>query len=96
MAEGPIYVILDMIVLVMQNTLGTIFGILGLSGNLMESLAAVTSAGGGLGLLIVLVIIFAAGFFVVKFLLGSMKTMAILILLGLAILAFLFVGSAFV
>lgn len=96
MAEGPIYVILDMIVLVMQNTLGTIFGILGLSGNLLDSLAAVTSAGGGLGLIIVLVIIFAVGFFVVKFMFGSMKTIGILILLGLGILAFLFMGSAFV
>ncbi len=96
MVEGPIYVIIDMIKLLLENTIGTIFGLLGLSGDLLSSLSVVSSVGGGLGLVIVLVILFAAGFFVVKFLLGSMKTAAFLILAGLAILAFLFIGSAVV
>ncbi len=96
MVEGPIYVILDMITLVLKNTVGTIFSLLGLSENLLGSLTAVTLAGGGLGLAIVLVIIAVVGFFVVKFLLRSMKLIAILILLGLGVLAFLFVGSALV
>ncbi|UCD02918.1 MAG: hypothetical protein JSV63_04005 [Candidatus Aenigmatarchaeota archaeon] len=96
MAEGPIYVILDMITVVIQNTIGTVFSLFGLSGNLLESLSLVSAAGGGLGLAIVLIIIAGVGFFVVKFLLRSMKLIGILVLAGLGILAFIFVGSAFV
>jgi hypothetical protein len=96
MAEGPVFVILDMIALVIRNTLNTIFSLFGLSGDLLSSLSLVSAAGGGLGLIIVLVILAAVGFFIVKFLFGSMKTVSLLILAGLAILAFLFIGSAVV
>ncbi len=96
MAEGPIFVMLDMISLILENTIGTILSLMGLGGNLIESLSGVLGVGGGLGLIIVIVILAAVGFFVVKFIFGSMKTIAMLMLGGLAILAFLFIGSAFV
>jgi hypothetical protein len=96
MAEGPLYVILDMITLILDNTIGTLLRLLGMSGNLMESLSLVSSVGGGLGLLIVLAVIFVVGFFVFKFLLRSMKTIGMLILALLAVLALLFIGSSFV
>jgi hypothetical protein len=95
MAEGPIYIILDMLTTIIKNTVETVFTLLGLSGDLLSSLSVVLSVGGGLGLLIVLIVLGAVGFFVVKFLLGSMKTVAMLILGFLAILAFLFIGAAF-
>jgi hypothetical protein len=96
MAEGPIYVIMDMVTLLLGNTVKTIFSLMGLSGDLLSSLSAVVGAGGGLGLVIVLVVLGLVGFFVVKFLLGSMKTVAFLVLATLAILAFMFIGSALV
>jgi hypothetical protein len=96
MTEGPIYIILEMLTTLINHTAESIFTLLGLSGDLLSSLSVVSSVGGGLGLVIVLLVLGVAGFFVVKFLLGSMKTVAMLILGVLAILAFLFVGSAFV
>ena len=82
----------------MVNTMNTggRMALLGLSGSLMDSLTAITSVGGGLGLAIVLLIIVVVGFFVVKFIFKSMKMIGILILIGLGIIAFLFVGSAIV
>jgi hypothetical protein len=96
MAEGPVYVILDMITLIVKNTTATIMSLVGLSGSLIDSLSLVLGVGGGLGLAIVIAILALVGFFVVKFLFRSMKTIAMLMLAGLAILAFLFIGSAFV
>ena len=96
MAEGPIFVILAMVKLIAENTVATILSLLKLSGNLLSSLSVVSAVGGWLGMIIVLVILAAAGFFVAKFMFGSMKTLAVLMLVGLGILAFLFIGSAFV
>ncbi len=96
MAEGPIYIILEMLTTLIEHTVETVLTLLGLSGSLLSSLSLVLNVGGGLGLFIVLVVLGAAGFFVVKFLLGSMKSVAMLILGVLAIMAFLFIGAALV
>ncbi len=96
MAEGTIFIILEMIMLVIENSVGTLLSLFGMSGSLMESLSVISNVGGGLGLMIVLVVIGAVGFFVVKFVLGTMKTLAMLTLAVLGIVAFLFIGTALV
>jgi hypothetical protein len=96
MAEGPVQIILEMVKLLIENTIGTGLRLIGLSGDMFSSISVITSAGGGMGTLVILILIFFVGALVVKFLLGSMKMLAILILAGLGLLALLFVGSAFI
>ncbi|MCD6495978.1 MAG: hypothetical protein J7K54_01780 [Candidatus Aenigmarchaeota archaeon] len=92
MSEGPLIVIFKMVALVIDNTVGTLTSIMGLTGDLFSSLSVVLSVGGGIGVVVFVGVLGIAGFFVFKFVLGSMKTLGMLILVALAIIAFLVVG----
>ena len=85
-------VILDMITLLLENTIGTFMSMLGLSGDLLSSLSAMTSAGGFLGLVLAFVVLLVAGFFLVKLFFGSAKTIALLIFIGVLIVVFIVFG----
>ncbi len=94
MAEGAIYVILEMISLMIENSIGTLLSLLGLSGDLMTSLSFVSQNGGMFGLFVVFGLIFIIGFFLLKFFMGSVKTVFMLIFAGVLIVAFLLVGMS--
>jgi hypothetical protein len=93
MAEGAAYVILEMLGLLVQSTVGTMLDLLGLSEKLLGSLSFLSSGGGLLGIGIALLIISVVGFFVAKFFLGSVKTLmklsfVVILLLGLILLGY--------
>ena len=75
MAEGAAYVLLDIIGLLVQSTVGTMLDLLGLSGKLLGSLSFLSSGGGLVGIGVAMLIISVVGFLVAKFLLGSVKTL---------------------
>ncbi len=91
-AEGPIFVILDMISLLIENTVGTMMSLLGLSGDLMGSLSLVMSSGGLLGMVVAFAVLLLVGFFLLKIFFGSVKTVAMLALAGVLLLVFILVG----
>jgi hypothetical protein len=87
MAEGAAYVILQMLGLLAQSTVGTVLDLLKLSENLLTSLSFLSSGGGLLGIGFAMLIISVVGFLLAKFILGSVKT-----LMKLAFAAILLVG----
>jgi lipopolysaccharide export LptBFGC system permease protein LptF len=92
MAEGALYVILEMITLLIQNSVGTVMSILGLSGDLVTSLSPVSQSGGLLGLLIVFGIVFVVGYFLMKFFMGSVKSVVMLLFGGVLLVLFIVLG----
>ncbi len=92
MAEGPLFVILDMIQLVIGNAISTLIELLGLVGRLLSSLLLVSAVGGMLGIVLAAIILGVVGFFLVKFFMGSMKTIIVLVSVVFLIIAFLVWG----
>ncbi len=92
MAEGPLFIILEMIQLLLENVLGTMLSLFGLLGELLGSLLVVIGVGGTLGLFLAVAILAVVGFFMAKFFFGSMKTVALLVMAGFLIIAFLLWG----
>jgi hypothetical protein len=93
MTEGPLIIILDMIMLVIQNVLGTLSSLMGMLGELLGSLFVVAGVGGTLGIFLAFIIIALVGFFLAKFFFGSVKTVLLLIVVGFLILVFILFGS---
>ncbi len=96
MAASPIGIILDMVILVIDNTIGTILSIFGLFGDLLASMMGVSSAGGTLGIVLFFVVLGLVGFFVFKLFVGALKTIGMLVVAVLAILAFIAIGLGLV
>jgi hypothetical protein len=92
MAESPLLVIIEMINVLIENTLGTMLRMLGLSGDLANSLFSLSSGGGGLAVALAFLILGAVIFFIAKFFFGSLKTVVKLIVVGLVIVAVLIIG----
>jgi hypothetical protein len=92
MAEGPLFVILDMIQLVIGNAITTLLDLLGMAGRLLSSLLLVSAVGGPLGIVIAVITLGVVGFFLVKFFMGSMKTIIVLVFIVFLIIVFLVWG----
>ncbi|MCK4714722.1 MAG: hypothetical protein KAT35_04050 [Candidatus Aenigmarchaeota archaeon] len=96
MANSPIGVIFDMVVLVLKNTIGTLLSIFGLFGDLVGMMFGISGAGGTLGIVLFFGVLGMIGFFVLKLFVGAMKTIGLLIIAGLGLLAFLAIGMGIV
>ena len=92
MAEGPLFIILEMIQLLLDNVLNTMLSLFGLLAELLGSLLVVIGVGGALGMFLAVIILAVVGFFMAKFFFGSMKTVVLLVVAGFLIIAFLLWG----
>jgi hypothetical protein len=92
MAEGPLFVILDMIQLVLGNAVSTLIDLFGMAGRLLGSLLLVSAVGGTLGIVLAVIVLAVAGFFLAKFFMGSMRTIILLIVSVFLIMLFLLWG----
>lgn len=92
MADAPVNIIFDMIVLILDNTIGTLLSVFTLFGDLFASMLGVSQVGGTLGIILFFGILALVGFLVFKFLVGALKTIGLLILAGVALIAFIAIG----
>ena len=89
MAESPLNVIFNMVVTVLQNTVSTLQSLFGMSGDLANSVGFMSSIN-PLGLVLGVIVLVVVLFFVGKFVLKSIKFIAILFIIGLILLFILF------
>ena len=92
MAEGPLFVILEMIQLVLGNAVSTLVDLFGIAARLLGSLLLVSAAGGTLGFVLAVIVLAIAGFFLAKFFIGSVKTIILLAVAFLLIVLLLVWG----
>lgn len=92
MTEGPLIIILRMILVVIENALGTMLSLFGMLGQLLGSLFVVAGVGGTLGIFLAFVILALVVFFIAKFFFGSVKTVILLVIAGFLILVFILWG----
>lgn len=91
--DSPLFVIFEMVVLIISNTISTFGGIIGLFGKLAESLGIVSSVGGPIGFVISVIILGTVGFFIAKLFLGGGKKLVILVPLAIIVLFLITLGS---
>ncbi len=90
--DAPLAIILEMVKVVLSNTLGTLFSLFQLFGNLSQSLAFIGGMG-PLGLAVAALVLGLVLFFLGKFLLRSWKLIAILFAIGLVMIWMLTAGA---
>ena len=95
MAESPVSIILQMILLLIKSTLDTLLGIVSLFGKLPASLGPISQALGPAGLGISVLIIGLVGFFTAKFFFRDAKKLIALIVIAF-ILAYLLILGAII
>ena len=88
---APLQVILDMIILLFSNTLGTLVSLFGLFGGLADSLAFVGSLG-ALGLVVAAIVLAVVLYFLGRFFIKSWKLLAMLFVVGIILLWMLGMG----
>jgi hypothetical protein len=93
MATAPLFTVLEMIWLVVRNTMETTFSLLVLFSRLIGELGFVSDVGGSGGFLLSLIIIAAVGFGISKFVFGAEKTVVLLVIVGLIILWIIVLAS---
>ncbi len=89
MVESPLTVIFEMVFTILQNTISTLFSLLGMMGSLTQSLGFISSTG-GLGFVLSVIILVAVLFFLTKFFFKSGKMILILFIIGIVLLFALF------
>ena len=89
MAESPLAVIFEMVVTVLQNSVSTLQSLFGMSGELFTSVGFMGSIN-PLGLVLGAIILVVVLFFLGKFVLKSIKFIIILFIIGLILLFVLF------
>ncbi|MFH0956653.1 MAG: hypothetical protein V1813_02200 [Candidatus Aenigmatarchaeota archaeon] len=92
MAEGAAYVLLDIIKMMAESTVGTMVNLLGMAERLLSALSFLTTGGGLLGIGVALAVIAVVGFLTAKFLLGSVKTLMKLAFVGILIIGLIILG----
>lgn len=92
MAEGSIFVILEMIQLVIVNAINTLADLFGMAVRLLSSLLLVSAVGGTLGIVLAVITLSVVGYFLAKFFMGSMKTIILLVFAVFMIIIFLVWG----
>ena len=85
-------VILEMVKVVLTNTLGTLFSLFQLFGNLSQSLAFIGGMG-PLGFAVAALVLGLVLFFLFKFFIKSWKLIAILFVIGLLLIWMLTAGA---
>ena len=88
--SSPIGLIIEMIVLILKNTISTLVNILGILGEFISSLGSVSSFG-PLPFLISILLLGAVLLFLGKFFIGSIKTIILLFIAGFVILSVVFI-----
>lgn len=86
-------VILEMLNLVISNTLETFVGIIGLFGKLLASLGLVAEVGGPLGFGVSLIIIAAISYFIAKIFFGGSKRLLLLIPIAIILSYIILLGT---
>ncbi len=86
MAEAPIAIILNMIYTVVGSAGSLIVQLLGMFFDLMDSMGAVAAVGGSVGLFLAIGVLLLVGFFVLKFIFATGKSIIFLGLAGLLLL----------
>jgi hypothetical protein len=89
MVDAPLAVIFEIIVAVIQGAVSTLFSIFRLMADLFQSLSFVGSTG-GLGFFLAVIVMAVVLFFVGKFILKSGKMIIILFIIGILLLLALF------
>ncbi len=92
MADAPLSIIFDMAKIVLENTIGTLLSVFGLFGDLIASMLGVSAAGGTLGVILFFVVLGVVGYLMFKFFVGALKTIGLLVLGVIALLAFIVIG----
>ncbi len=87
--SSPIDLIIEMITLVLRNTINTLLNILGLLGEFLASLGFVSKFG-PFPFLVSVLVLGVILFFLGKFFIGSLKTIVLLFIAGFVILSILF------
>ncbi len=93
MAEPALYVLYEMVLLIISNTIGTLSSLLGLFMRFMQSIGAVMGSGFG-GFVLGFLVLGLVVFFLAKFVFSSGKTVLVLIAVGVMLLVLLFTGMA--
>ena len=93
MADPAAWIMYEMVRLIINNTVGTMVGLLRLFAQLTSSLSIVMGSGIG-GLVIGLILLGIIGFLLVKFVFSSGKTIMIMIFAGLVLLFLIYLGSS--
>jgi hypothetical protein len=92
MVDAPLTVIFEMVTMVLQNTVSTLFNLFGMMGNLSSSLFFIGNTG-ILGLSVAIIVMVVVLFFVGKFVLKSGKLIIILFIIGFLLLMVMFSGA---
>lgn len=87
--SSPIDLIIEMITIVITNTIKTLVNILGLLGEFMASLGFVSKFG-PFPFLVSIIVLGVVLLFIGKFFLGSLKTIILLFICGFVILSVIF------
>jgi hypothetical protein len=93
MAEPVAWILYEMIALIIENTIGTVIGLLRLFAHFTTSLGYIIGTGFGgfvLGFIILAIVIFLLG----KFVFSSGKTILVLIALGILLLFLIYLGGS--
>ena len=95
MADSPLLIVLEMIGLLIDNTMSTFTGIIGLFNELLGSLGIVTETGGLIGFGLSIILVGLVGFFIAKLIFGGAMKLVALIAAGLVI-AYIILLSALI
>ncbi len=93
MASSALSVLFEMVILLISNVISTMHGMMELFIDFMGSMDPVLSSGPGgivLGMIVIGLVVFALA----KFVFSSGKSIIILIILGVLLVAFLMLGSS--
>jgi hypothetical protein len=90
--DAPLAIILEMIKVIFNNTIGTLLNLGGLFGSLSQSLGAVGSVNPA-GFIFAVVILGLVILFLGKFFLRSWKLLAIMFIIGFVVILMLAIGT---
>ncbi len=90
--DAPLAIILEMVKVILSNTISTLVSLFQLFGNLSQTLAFIGSMG-PLGFALAALVLGLVLLFLGKFLLRSWKLLAILFIIGLVLIWMLTVGA---
>ncbi len=92
--DSPLYIIMQMISLLVENGLSTLVSLGNLFGRLLYVLGFITKVGGGIGLAVSVIVLAAVGIFFAKFVLSSGKQLIILGTVALLLMILLSLSMA--
>jgi len=93
MADSQLGIVMEIVNVLIDSTVGGFFRIMGLFGELLGSVGIATEVGGPLGFAVSVILIAVVAFFLVRVFLGSGKRMAILVLVGIILSYVILLGA---